>query len=419
MHVRSYLISDSSGSEERKYVLYDQDLDPLRSSIVGTMTKVDDISRANEKYTFLCSARYEFDSSGNLFNAEVVTMTKRNGDTELDDEDNENLRCIGEDAMPLLLAASGRDDRYRSSPFVCNGCKIRFYNGQDWIDHESKAFDTFHIDPCGHEVCAACVAGATTSMKNRQWIKCPIVECKCMVRGYYYQQLGAKYETNNKGNLPYFEVDYCPMMDPVRHFLCSCVKSASDAVGVKYHVVAAAGIAFSSEGHASIIGENAVNTNDEALDEEQINRLEYISKSFLHPMVMITSNKSWMCDMDLFSVRGDNDKSAGMATGSISPDAFASFAACDNRLISRFLYALATGKTKQEELVPMQEKNNSNCLRPLNTLFAATQVLQRLSTNKPCFFQQFVCEQLCLNDVTRYLIPLRCLWYLDLRCPHS
>lgn len=64
------------------------------------------------------------------------------------------------------------------------------------------------------------------------------------------------------------------MMDPVRHFLCSRVKSASDAVGVKYHVVAAAGIAFSSEGHASIIGENAVNTNDEALDEEQINRLE-------------------------------------------------------------------------------------------------------------------------------------------------
>ena len=65
--------------------------------------------------------------------------------------------------------------------------------------------------------------------------------------------------------------------------------------------------------------------------------------------------------MNLFSVRGDNDKSAGMAMGSISPDAFASFAACDNRLISRFLYALATGKTKQEELVPMQENNNSYC----------------------------------------------------------
>ena len=108
------------------------------------------------------------DSSGNLFNAEVMTMTKRNGLTELDDVGNDNLRCIVEDAMPLVLATRGRDDRYRSSPFVCNGCEKRLYHGQDWFNHDSKAFDTFRIDPCGHEVCAACVAGTITSVKNRQ-----------------------------------------------------------------------------------------------------------------------------------------------------------------------------------------------------------------------------------------------------------
>ena len=165
-----------------------------------------------------------------------------------------------------------------------------------------------------------------------------------MVRRFYYHQLGAKYEFDNKDNLPYIEVDYCHMMDPVRHFLCSRVKSESDAVGVKYHVVAAAGIAFSSHGHASIIEVIAVNTNDEELDKVQMSCLEYITKSFLHPMVMITSKKSWMCDMNIISAHGDNDKLAGMATGSISPDAFASFAACDNQLISRFLYVLVMGK---------------------------------------------------------------------------
>ena len=55
--VRSYVISDSSGSEEQKYMLYDQDLDPLRSSIIGTMKKVGEISRANETYIF-CAVRH-------------------------------------------------------------------------------------------------------------------------------------------------------------------------------------------------------------------------------------------------------------------------------------------------------------------------------------------------------------------------